>query len=160
MAKAMFIVDVQHAQFFGPWAMPESPELLHRIGNRLLEARQAGNAVFHIQDDGPEGELDGPGMPFWQLVFAPASGERVVRKSSPNVFDDNPYLDAELRHAGISLVEFVGVQSEVCLRSSALGAKELGYQIQLDISLHGTFDSETESHEQISKRVQMELTGE
>ena len=140
--------------------MPESPELLHRIGNRLLEARQAGNAVFHIQDDGPEGELDGPGMPFWQLVFAPASGERVVRKSSPNVFDDNPYLDAELRHAGISLVEFVGVQSEVCLRSSALGAKELGYQIQLDISLHGTFDSETESHEQISKRVQMELTGE
>lgn len=160
MSRALFLVDVQHAQFFGPWAVPEASQLLHRIGNRLLEARQAGLAVFHIQNEGPEGEPDSPGKPFWQLVFAPAYGERVIRKSSPNVFDDNPYLDAELRHAGLSLVEFAGVQSELCLRSSALGAKELGYQIQLDISLHGTFDSETESHEQISKRVQMELTGE
>jgi streptothricin hydrolase len=160
MTRALFLVDVQHAQFFGAWAMPEASQLLHRIGSRLLEAREAQVAVFHIQNDGPAGELDAAGMPFWQLVFAPASSERVIRKNSPNVFNDNPYLDAELRHAGVSLVEFAGVQSELCLRSSVLGAKELGYQIHLDRSLHGTFNSDTESHVEISNRIQLELLGE
>ena len=160
MAKALFIVDVQHAQFFGPWAMPDAPLLLHRIGNRLLSARHDGIPIFHIQNDGPEGDLDAAGLPFWQLVFAPAQGERVIRKTSPNVFDDNPYLDAELRHLGISEIEFVGVQSELCLRSSALGAKDLRYEISLERSLHGTFNSDSESHQSISDRVQAELIGQ
>lgn len=159
MAKALFIVDVQHAQFFGPWAMPDAAALLHRIGDRLLAARQSGTPVFHIQNDGPEDEPDAPGLPFWQLVFAPTKGERVIRKSTPNVFDDNPYLDAELRHLGISEIEFVGVQSELCLRSCALGAKQLNYEISLDRALHGTFNSEEESHHEISDRVQDELIG-
>ena len=160
MATALFIVDVQHAQFFGPWAMPDSAKLLSRIGNRLLLARQESTSVFHIQNDAPEGELDAPGMPFWQLVFNPAAGERVIRKTSPNVFDDNPYLDAELRHQGISTIEFVGVQSELCLRASALGAKALGYEIVLARDLHGSFDSEDAPHHEISDAVQKELMGD
>jgi streptothricin hydrolase len=160
MKKALFIIDVQHAQFFGPLSMPDAPQLLHRIGNRLLEARQQSSPVFHIQNDGPAGELDGPGMPFWQLIFQQANGERVIRKTSPNVFDDNPYLDAELRHLGISAIEFVGVQSELCLRSSFLGAKALGYEVSLERSLHGSFDSDNQSHEEISDAVQLELMGE
>lgn len=160
MVKALFVIDVQHAQFFGPWAMPDAAGLLHRIGERILTARQAGTPIFHVQNDAPEGELDAPGMPFWQLVFAPAKGERVIRKTTPNVFEDNPYLDAELRHQGISEIEFVGVQSELCLRSSAFGAKELKYQIALDRTLHGTFDSETKTHEEIADQVQGELVGQ
>jgi streptothricin hydrolase len=159
MTNALFIVDVQHAQFFGPWAMPDAEGLLGRIGNRLLLARQESTPVFHIQNDGPEGELDGPGQPFWQLVFHPASGERVIRKTSPNVFDDNPYLDAELRHLGISSIEFVGVQSELCLRSSLLGAKSLGYEVSLDRDLHGSFDSDSQTHSEVSDAVQLELMG-
>jgi nicotinamidase-related amidase len=159
MATALFIVDVQHAQFFGPWAMPDSANLLSRIGNRLLLARQESTPVFHIQNDAPEGELDAPGMPFWQLVFNPAAGERVIRKSSPNVFDDNPYLDAELRHLGISSIEFVGVQSELCLRASALGAKALGYKIVLARDLHGSFNSDDQTHSEVSDAVQLELMG-
>lgn len=160
MASALFLVDVQHAQFFGPWALPDASSLLSRIGNRLLLARQESTSVFHIQNDGPDGELDAPGLPFWQLVFQPASKERVIRKSSPNVFDDNPYLDAELRHLGISEIEFVGVQSELCLRASALGAKTLGYEILLSRDLHGSYDSDSASNKEISDAVQKELMGD
>lgn len=159
MPKALFLVDVQHAQFFGPWAMPDSANLLHRIGNRLLRARQESVPVFHIQNDGPEGKPDGPGEAFWQLVFHPASGERILRKSSPNVFDDNPYLDAELRHLGIGSIDFVGVQSELCLRSCFLGAQALGYDVNLERTLHGSFDSETQTHLEVSDAVQLELMG-
>ena len=157
MARALFLIDVQHAQFFGQWAMPDSKELLGRIGDRLLLAREQGTPVFHIQNDGPESEPDAPGMPFWQLVFAPAKGERVIRKTEQNVFTENPYLDAELRHAGITTIEFAGVQSELCLRASALGARALGYEIVLQRELHGSFDSEELNHSEISDRVQKEL---
>ncbi len=159
MSSALFIVDVQHAQFFGPWAMPDAAQLLSRIGNRLLLARQEGTSVYHIQNDGPEGEPDAPGEPFWQLVFHPASGERVIRKTSPNVFDDNRYLDAELRHLGVSRIEFAGVQSELCLRSCFLGARSLGYEVSLDRTLHGSFDSDLQTHSEVSDAVQLELAG-
>ena len=157
MTKALFLIDVQHAQFFGKWAIPDADTLLGRIGNRLLEARQQGIRVFHVQNDGPEGELDAPGMPFWQLVFQPAQGERTLRKTKPSVFDDNPYLDAELRHLGISELEFVGVQSELCFKSSALGALGLGYKVKISRQLHGSFDQDSMSHTEIADQVQREL---
>lgn len=157
MARALFLIDVQHAQFFGDWAIPDSKELLGRIGERLLLARQQGTTVFHVQNDGTDSEPDAPGMPFWQLVFAPAKGERVIRKTAQNVFEDNPYLDAELRHSGITAIEFAGVQSELCLRASALGARALGYEIVLQRELHGSFDSEDLRHSDVSDRIQREL---
>ena len=157
MTKALFLIDVQHAQFFGPWAIPDADALLGRIGNRLLEARQQGTKVFHVQNDAPEGELDAPGLPFWQLVFHSAQGERTLRKTTPNVFDDNPYLDAELRHLGISELEFVGVQSELCFRASALAAIKLGYQVKVDRQLHGSFDQDSKSHLEVEDLVQKEL---
>lgn len=137
--------------------MPDSKELLGRIGDRLLLARQQGTPVFHIQNDGPGAEPDAPGMPFWQLVFAAAKGERVIRKTEQNVFAENPYLDAELRHAGITTIEFAGVQSELCLKASALGARKLGYEILLQRQLHGSYDSEDLGHVELSDSVQREL---
>lgn len=157
MARALIIVDVQHGMFFGNWALPEASELLNRIGNRLLLARQEGTTIFHVQNDGPEGEADSPGKPFWQLIFATARGERVIRKTVQNVFEENPYLDAELRHAGVTTLEFVGVQSELCLKASALGAKKLGYEILLQRQLHGSYDSEDLGHVELSDSVQREL---
>lgn len=157
MVRALIIIDVQHGMFFGDWALPDAGELLNRIGNRLLLARQQGTTIFHVQNDGPAGEADSPGEPFWQLVFAAAKGERVIRKVAQNVFEDNPYLDAELRHAGITTLEFAGVQSELCLKASALGARKLGYEILLQRQLHGSYDSESLGHVELSNAVQLEL---
>lgn len=157
MVRALIIIDVQHGMFFGDWALPDAGELLNRIGNRLLLARQQGTTIFHVQNDGPAGEADSPGEPSWQLVFAAAKGERVIRKVAQNVFEDNPYLDAELRHAGITSLEFAGVQSELCLKASALGARRLGYEILLQRQLHGSYDSESLGHVELSDAVQLEL---
>jgi nicotinamidase-related amidase len=66
-------------------------------------------------------------------------------------------LDAELRHAGITTIEFAGVQSELCLRASVLGARALGYEIVVKRELHGSFDSEDLKHSEVSDQVQKEL---
>lgn len=163
MSKALMIVDVQTSMFFGPWPVPDAPLLLGRIGDRLLKARLENQLVIHIQNDGPEDEMDAPGEPWWELVLAPKSNEMVVRKTTQNVFESNPDLAAELRAKGIEEIELIGVQSDLCLGESAKGAYQLGFKISVDRSLHGTYDGgypgseDPTPHNEISDRIQLEL---
>jgi nicotinamidase-related amidase len=140
LSKALVVVDVQVGMFFGPWALPDAANLLHRIGDRILAARQAGELVVHIQNDGPEDELDAPGEPMWELVFSPRESELVVRKTQQNVFESALDLEDRLRALGVSELEFIGVQSELCLWASAKGASERGFEVVATRELHGTFD--------------------
>ena len=150
------LVDVQFCMVFGQWPVPGANELLSRIGNRLLAAREAGETVVFVQNDAPEGELDAPGMPYWQLALQPALGELVVRKTHQNVFESNPSLASELRDIGVSEIELVGFQSELCLRASTIGASNTGFQVSVSRDLHGSYDGD-ESHTEISDAVQREL---
>lgn len=140
MANALMVVDVQFSMFFGSWALPDSKELLRAVGNRILEAREAGTLVVHVQNDGPEDEPDAPGLPMWELVFSPTERELVVRKTTMNVFESNPDLSRKLKGLGIEELELIGVQSELCLRSSALGALENGFKISVPAGFHSTYD--------------------
>jgi streptothricin hydrolase len=163
MSKALVIVDVQASMFFGPWPVPGAAELLQRIGDRLLKARLDGEHVVHVQNDGPEDEMDAPGEPWWELVLAPKENELVIRKTHQNVFESNPDLADELRAKGIDELELVGVQSDMCLGASAKGAHALGFKISVDRNLHGTYDGGFPGSEdptpasEISDRIQREL---
>lgn len=163
MSKALMIVDVQASMFFGPWAIPQSAELLRRIGDRLLKARLEGEAVIHVQNDGPADEMDAPGEPWWELVLSPKDSELVVRKTAQNVFESNPELTEELKSRGIDELELVGVQSDLCLLQSAKGAHSNGFKISVQRDMHATYDGgypgseDPTPHDVISDRVQAEL---
>ena len=157
MSKALLVIDAQVCMFFGDWPVPGSNELLGRIANRILSAREAGEPVIFIQNDAPEGELDAPGMPYWQLALAPAEGERVFRKTTLNAFESNHDLAPYLRELGVGEIELAGLQSELCLQATGRGAAEQGFRITVNRALHGTYDSETESAESISDRIQKDL---
>lgn len=163
MAQALMIVDVQTSLFFGPWPIPGASELLGRIGDRLLQARLDNQLVIHVQNDGPEGEMDAPGEPWWELVLAPRTEELVIRKTTQNVFESNPGLAQELQTRGIDQIELVGVQSDMCLGQSAKGAHSLGFKILVQRNLHGTYDGgypgseDPTPHSEISDRIQREL---
>lgn len=163
MSKALMIVDVQVSLFLGPWPVPGAPELLQRIGDRLLKARLEGEQVIHVQNDGPEDEMDAPGEPWWELVLHPKGNELVVRKTTQNVFESNPDLAAELRDRGITELEFAGVQSDMCLGASAKAAHELGFKISVERNMHATYDGGYPGSEdptpaaEISDRIQREL---
>lgn len=163
MTKALMVVDVQHNMFFGPWSVPNAAELLARITDRIEQARAAARPVIFVQNDGPVDEVDEPFTEGWELAIPAQPGDLVVRKTTQNVFESNPDLAEQLRSQQIDAIEFCGVQSELCLRASALGALENSFAISAGRSLHGTFDggwpgaTEGPSALELSDGVQAEL---
>jgi nicotinamidase-related amidase len=143
MTKALLVVDVQVNMVVGPYAVPNADEFLRKFEQRILEARKNGEDVIWVQNDGPEGDVDEPFSEGWQLHFEPAEGDRVVRKTTQNVFESNPELAAQLKAAGIDSLELIGMQSEYCVQASARGAKAAGLEVVLQPDLHATFHDGT-----------------
>jgi len=81
--RALLVVDVQKNMVEGKYSVPNAVEFLAKFEKRIGEARDAGVPVIWVQNDGPEGDIDEPFSPGWELYFVPAEGERVVRKGTP-----------------------------------------------------------------------------
>ena len=171
MKSALLVIDVQHNMVEGPWSVPDSETFLGRFEARIARARNEGWPVIFVQNDGPEGDVDEPGSEGWQLWFSPEPGERVVRKTTQNVFESNPELAAELQAAGIEAVELIGMQSEYCVQASARGAKAAGFNVTLQPELHATFHDGTPatnlpgathqvSASELAARIHAELTSD
>lgn len=139
MTKALMIIDVQSSMFFGNWKIPNSEALLVRIGDRLLKARVEGTPVIHVQNDGSDDDMDAPGEPYWHLVFGVLDNELVLRKTKPNLFE-NSEIAQELRARGVTSLEIIGVQSDMCVKATSIGAKQNGFEVFLDRNMHATFD--------------------
>ena len=143
MTKALMVIDVQKWGFTGNWQVADSEGLLARIQQRVDEARANGEFIVHVQNDGAEGEADAPGGEYWPVMIEPEGDEWLVNKTTSNTFETNPDLADRLRAAGIDELELVGCQSEMCVRSTALGARAQGFTVTLPVGLHGTYDEET-----------------
>jgi nicotinamidase-related amidase len=74
-----------------------------------------------------------------------------------NVFESNPELAAELRSAGVTELELIGLQSELCVFESSKGALDAGFNVVLPAGLHATYDSEEAKSEAISAEIQDRL---
>ena len=139
MTTALLVVDVQNWGFTGDWPVPDHAELLAGIQRRIDEARAHGELVVWVQNDGPEDELDAPGLPFWELTLKPADGETVWRKTTQDVFESNPNLAPFLAENEITEIDVIGLQSEMCVRSSTIGARAAGFAARPVPGLHGTY---------------------
>ena len=160
MTNALMVVDVQ-LWGFAPYEgrLPDADELLPRLKARLEEARTAGWQIVHVQNDGEEPWPDAPGGQLWPMMFEPAAGEIHVRKTVSDTFESNPELAGKLRELGITDITMIGCQSEMCVRATALGARAAGFNATVPAGLHGTYDSDGKSAEEIKAEVDAELSG-
>lgn len=143
MTTALLVVDVQKNMVVGKYAVPDAENFLRKFEKRITDARAAKQPVIFVQNDGPEGDVDEPFSEGWQLYFSPEADERVVRKTTQNVFESNSELASELAQQGIDSVELIGMQSEYCVQASARGAKAAGFKVYLQPELHATFHDGT-----------------
>ena len=165
-ANALIVVDVQQNMFVGPWPVANATHLRLRVESAIAEARHHGDVIVHVQNDGPEGDIDEPFSPGWELLFPAVDGDIVVRKTVQNTFESNPELAAQLKSRGVDHLVIVGVQSEMCLQATALGALDAGFRVTVPRALHGTYNEwdlngaepgTGRTAEQISDEVQADL---
>jgi nicotinamidase-related amidase len=111
--------------------------------------------VIHVRNNGGPEDPDFPGTPGWELATEVLAGEQVVDKHETDSFAGTQL--AELMPAGAEIV-LVGMQSEYCIRDTALAARQRGYSVSVVRGAHATYDDERTAAE-TKQAVEQELEG-
>ena len=133
MSRALVIVDIQNDYFPGGAYPLVEPERAAAAAKRALEAfRAAGEPVVHLQHvwDAPEAEFMRPGTPGIEIHpdVAPAAGETVITKESPNGFLATD-LEQRLRAIGAEQLVVCGMMTSMCVDATARAASDLGFEV-------------------------------
>jgi streptothricin hydrolase len=139
--QALIVVDMQAAFVFGEKAVPEAPRLLVEVADLIRRAREMDALLVQLQNDGPPGSPDEPGVPGWEL-FLPAlerAGEYAIRKSTDDGFHQTE-LSCILKKCAVRDLAVCGVMSEMCVSATTRSALNQGYHVVLPHDGHGTYD--------------------
>lgn len=153
MLPVLLLVDVQKNMLLPPEPVPDAEAVRPVLDDLLARARSAGAPVVFIRNSGGAGEPDEPYTPGWELVHDVRPGEHVVDKPTPDSFEGTPL--AGLLPPLAPLV-IAGMQSEYCVRATALRAIEEGHPVTVVRGAHATYDDDVPAA-QTSHRVELEL---
>jgi nicotinamidase-related amidase len=153
MTSVLLLVDVQKDMLEPPEPIPDAAPVGEAIKDLLGRARAAATQVIHIRNNGGPDDPDAPGTPGWELVHDVAAGEHVIDKDECDAFAGTRL--AELVPASATLV-VAGMQSEFCIRETALSALRRGYQVIVVRGAHATYDGEIPARD-TSAAVEAEL---
>jgi nicotinamidase-related amidase len=129
----LLVVDVQVGVMREAW---DAARVVGNVVRAVERARERGVPVVWVQqtdDDLPEGG------PPWQWVpdLVPAEGERRIGKRFNSAFEATP-LESELARLGATHLVLAGAATNWCIRATAYGALERGYDLTLLADAHTT----------------------
>lgn len=153
MTSVLLLVDVQKDMLEPPEPIPDAAPVGEAIKDLLGRARSAEIPVIHIRNTGGPGDPDAPGTPGWELVHDVAAGEHVVDKDECDAFAGTRLADLVPASATVIVA---GMQSEFCIRETALSALRRGYPVILVRGAHATYDGEIPARD-TSDAVEAEL---
>lgn len=134
--SALLVVDMQVGVLATAWDVPRTVD---RVACAVARARAQGAPVIWVQHANDELV---PGSADWQLVapLAPAAGELLVAKQYGSSFERTELEDL-LDERGISHLVLAGAMSNWCIRATAYGALDRGYDLTLVADAHTTADT-------------------
>ncbi len=146
-ATALLVIDVQEAVVADAW---DRDRIVGNVALAVERARAAGVPVFWIQHEDDE-LVNGSAGWQWVEELRPREGEPRVHKRFNSAFEDTPLL-AALDAAGVSRVVIAGAATNWCIRASAYGALERGFDLTLVSDAHTTGDMEPTPGQVVSAR--------
>lgn len=128
---ALIVVDVQVGVVSAAW---EAARVVGRVALAVARAREQGVPVLWVQHTSDELPRDSAS---WQWVpeLVPAAGESRIHKAFNSGFEQTA-LNAELASLGIAHIVLAGAQTNWCIRATAYGALERGYDLTLVSDAH------------------------
>jgi len=139
-ASALLVVDVQVG------VVAEAFERARIVGNIALavrKARAAGMPVIWVQHHNEGSLVCNSDAWQWAPELDPAESELCIHKRHNFSFEDTPLEDA-LDRLGVSHLILVGAATNWCIRATAYGALDRGYDLTLVSDAHTTKDMEIE----------------
>lgn len=129
----LMVVDVQVGVMNEAW---EAPRVIHNVQLAVDRARARGVPVIWVQHSSDELPT---GSPAWQWVpeLVPAEGEARVPKQFNSAFEQTT-LDSLLAGLGATHVVLAGAATNWCIRATAYGALDRGYDLTLVQDAHTT----------------------
>jgi nicotinamidase-related amidase len=129
----LLVVDVQVGVMGEAW---ESERVIKNVARAVERARAEGVPVLWVQHS--DNDLI-YGSPEWQWVpeLAPAEGEPRIHKKFESSFEQTG-LNEELARLGATHVALAGAATNWCIRATAYGALNLGYDLTLIEDAHTT----------------------
>lgn len=129
----LVVVDVQAGVMRAVW---DAPRIIHNIRMVVQKARSQGIPIIWVQHSDNELVF---GSPDWQLVLelSPAEGEMQIHKRFNSSFEQTP-LEETLARFGATHIVLAGAATNWCVRATAYGALDRGYDLTLIKDAHTT----------------------
>ncbi|MET9609494.1 cysteine hydrolase family protein [Streptomyces sp. NPDC006512] len=142
--SALIVIDVQKgfddASFWGPRNNPAAEDNIAA----LMDAWQAsGRPVVLVRHASRPGSVlapDQPGYAFKDLVEERRHESLLVTKTVNSAFYGTPDLAGWLASRGIGQVVVAGIQTNMCVETTARMAGNLGYEVLVPLDATHTFD--------------------
>jgi nicotinamidase-related amidase len=143
MTTALVVIDVQQGFDEPAWGARNNPEAEDRIGALVTAWRDAGQPIVLVRHDStnPQSPLRSgqPGNDF-KPVLAGVDGAILVTKQVNSAFIGEPDLHAWLQQRGISRLVLCGIQTNMCVETTARMGGNLGYDVTVALDATHTFD--------------------
>lgn len=142
---ALVLIDIQNGFDEPEWGRPSPAAADAQENMRALAGRwvDTGRPVVVVRHDSraPSSPLR-PGQPGNDVVawVDDLDAAVVVTKSVNSAFIGEPNLDGWLRERGIGQVVLVGIQTNMCVETTARMGGNLGYDVIVPIDATSTFD--------------------
>jgi nicotinamidase-related amidase len=129
----LMVVDVQVGVMRESW---DASRIVGNVARVVERARTQGVPVIWVQHSDDQLAF---GSPEWQWVpeLAPAQGEPLIHKHFNSSFEATA-LDDELARLGTTRIALAGAATNWCIRATAYGALDRGYDLTLVKDAHTT----------------------
>lgn len=135
--SALVVVDVQVGVVADAF---ERDRIVGNVALAVRRAREAGVPVIWVQHEGDDLKR---GTPRWEWApeLVPAEGEHRIHKRYNSSFEDTDLLP-HLEENGVSRIFLAGAATNWCIRATAYGALDRGFDLTLVGDAHTTGDME------------------
>ena len=129
----LLVVDVQAGVVKDAW---DAPRIVKNVSRAVERARAQGVPVIWVQHADDDLVY---GSPEWQWApeLVPAEGEPLIHKGFNSSFEQTA-LEDELAKRGVTHIALAGAATNWCIRATAYGALERGYDLTLVKDAHTT----------------------
>lgn len=129
----LLVVDMQVGVINGAW---DAARVVKNVARAVERARSQGVPVIWVQHSDEDLVYGSPAWE-WAPELAPAEGELRIHKRFNSAFEQTA-LESELARLGATHIALAGAATNWCIRATAYGALERGYDLTLVEDAHTT----------------------